>query len=86
MDEAGIFVESSNCRTGKAFRTVRVNEPGPYSKTEKWNIMMGISGEEGTVQHPSRRWRILWLEGGTIIQRIIDFIQIVLDDIGPLVC
>ena len=35
LDECGVFVESVNRKDGKSFRSVRVNEPGPYSKSEK---------------------------------------------------
>ena len=81
-DEAGVFLETSDRGNGKAHKTVRVISRGPYSKTEKWNLMMGISGEEGGVENPSRRWRTLWLRGGTTIERVLEFVNVVLEDIG----
>ena len=83
IDEAGVFLETADRNSGKAFSGVRVSSSGPYSKTEKWNIIMGISGEEGTMQNPSRRWRMLWLRGGTTIEKVITFITMILNDIGP---
>ena len=82
VDEAGIFLESSARRNGKAHSTVRVVSRGPYSKTEKWNLMMGVSGEEGTPQNPSRRWRTMWLRGGTTIERVLEFLNVVLAELG----
>ena len=81
-NEAGVFLETSNRGTGKAHKTVRVISRGPYSKTEKWNLMLGVSGEEGGVENPSRRWRTLWLRGGTTIVRVLEFVNLVLADIG----
>ena len=76
-DEAGIYLESSNRTQGKSHKTVRVIARGPYSKTQKWNLMMGICGEEGDPQNPSRRWRTMWLRGGTTIVRVLEFVNVV---------
>ena len=47
-------------------------------RDRKLNIIMGISGnDEGD------RWYDLWEEGGTTNERFIDFIQRILNDIGP---
>ena len=81
-DEAGIFLETVNRNNGKAHKTVRVVSRGPYSKTQKWNVMMGISGEDAENQVPSRRWRTRWVQGGTTIERVIEFVTIVLNSIG----
>ena len=83
LDECGIFLETANRSTGKAYVGVRVNEKGPYSKSEKWTLLMAISGEVGTPEAPSRRWRSLWLDGGTTNDRFLPFIQEILDDLGP---
>ena len=82
IDEAGIFLESADRGEGKAYTGVRINTGGPYSKTEKWNIIMGISGEDGNAAIPARRWRMLWLRGGTTIQKVMQFVTLILDDIG----
>jgi len=82
FDQCGIFIETANRTRGKKYVGVRVNEPGPYSKTEKWTLQLGVCGENGNANHPSRRWSMLWTEGGTTIDRVIDFIQQILNDIG----
>ena len=82
IDEAGIFLETADRSAGKAYVGVRVSSGGPYSKTEKWNLIMGISGEEGTAEQPSRRWRMLWLQGGTTTQKVMQFVSMILNDIG----
>ena len=82
IDEAGIFLETADRQAGKAYKNVRVCSGGPYSKTEKWNIIMGVSGEEGNPQNPSHRWRMLWLQGGTTIKRVVHFVTMILGDIG----
>ena len=83
LDECGIFVETANRKHGKAYVGVRVKEPGPYSKSEKWNLLLAICGENGQIGAPSRRWRKLWLDGGTTNDKMIAFIREILDDIGP---
>lgn len=82
LDECGIFVETANRTRGKEYVGVRVKEPGPYSKTEKWSLLLAICGEDETVNQPSRRWSMLWAEGGTMVDRMIEFIQLILNDIG----
>jgi hypothetical protein len=83
LDECGIYFATAERTMGKAYIGVRVREPGPYSRTEKWNLLMAISGaavENGGLA--ARRWRNLWLEGGTTIERMVSFLQEILDDIG----
>ena len=46
LDEAGIFVETANRKTGKAYIGIRVREEGPYNHSEKWNLTMAICGDE----------------------------------------
>ena len=60
-----------------------MNEPGPYSKTEKWNFLMAVCGEEGVLGNPSRRWMKIWTEGGTTLEKFYEFIEEILMDIGP---
>lgn len=78
-DECGIFMLLCARRRGKAYIGCRVNEEGPYSRSEKWNFLMAVSGERGTHQAPSRRWTKMWLEGGTTLERFSEFIIEVLD-------
>ena len=83
LDECGIFVETSNRARGKQCVGVRVKEPSPYSKSEKWSLSLAICGEDGDENQPSRRWSDLWTEGGTTVDKMLDFLQHVLDDVGP---
>ena len=82
LDECGIFMETANRKHGKSYVGLRVNEPGPYSKTEKWNLLMAVCGEEGQYGAPSRRWTRLWLEGGTTVEVKYEFFYEILEDIG----
>ena len=45
LDEAGVFVETANRKSGKAYFGFRVREEGPYNHSEKWTITMAISGD-----------------------------------------
>ena len=64
--------------------SIRVGEAGQYSREgEKCNLLLAICGERGTVQQPSRRWRNIWLEGGTTVERMIAFVQEILNSLGP---
>lgn len=83
LDECGIFLESTDRQHGKAYSGVRVEAPGPYSKTDKWNMAMAICGENGGPGRPSRRWNRMWLDGGTTTERVVNFVHDILQDIGP---
>ena len=83
LDECGLFVETANRKHGKSYVGLRVREPGPYSKSEKWNLLMAICGEDGVQGSPSRRWTKLWLEGGTTVDRMMEFVLEILEDLGP---
>lgn len=83
LDECGIFVESANRKHGKSYIGCRVKEPGPYSKSEKWNLLLAISGERAVPGRPSPRWRKIWLDGGTTVDKMIEFITEILTDLGP---
>ena len=82
LDECGIFVETANRKHGKAYLGHRVKEPGPYSKSEKWNLLLAICGEDGIIGAPSQRWKMTWLDGGTTVDKMLQFIQEILQDIG----
>ena len=81
-DQAGIFLETVNRSGGKAHKTVRVVSRGPYSKTQKWNVMLGVSGAAPQGQVLSPRWRTRWTQGGTTIDRVLEFLNVVIGDIG----
>ena len=83
LDKCGIFLKTANRSTGKAYVGAHTNEKGPYSKSEKWALLMAISGEVGTPEPPSMRWRSLWLDGETTNDRYLSFIQEILQDLVP---
>ena len=78
LDEAGIFVETANRSTGKAFIGVRVREEGPYNHSEKWTLTMAISGDED-----GDRWLDFEKKSGTTVTDCYDFIRRIIEDIGP---
>jgi hypothetical protein len=78
LDECGLFVETADRSIGKAFVGKRVKQEGNYQKSEKWTLLLAIAGSAA-----AERWGDMWLEGGTTGNRMITFIQRVLDDIGP---
>ena len=78
MDECGIELSTANRTIGKSLIGYRVTQTGPYSKTTKYNLLLAISGDS-TSPH---RWRDIWTGEGTTGQRMIAFIQQIIDDIG----
>jgi transposase len=78
LDECGVFVETADRKIGKSYIGVRVKQGGPYSKSDKWTLLMAIAGDPN-----GQRWRKQWLEGGTTNDKMIEFIQEILDSIGP---
>ena len=78
LDECGVFVETANKHIGKANIGSRVRQAGNYSKSEKWTLLLAVAGSLA-----AERWRLMWLEGGTTGDRMIEFIEIILNDIGP---
>lgn len=83
LDEAGLFLESSNRGRGKAHLIRRVREVGPYGHSEKLNILVAILGEDPAPGQSARRWVETWTEGGTTIVRFLAFILRILVSIGP---
>ena len=83
LDEAALFVESSNRSRGKAHLSRRVREVGPYGHSEKLNILCAICGEDPQPGRSSRRWVETWSEGGTTITRFLAFVRRILQSIGP---
>ena len=82
LDQCGVFLETADRPGGKAFVGVRVCDFGPYGKEEKSNLMLAICGEEGNAGNPLRRWRTVWNDGGTTIDKILEFLQEILDELG----
>ena len=82
LDEAALFVESSNRSRGKAHLCRRVREVGPYGHSEKLNILCTVCGEDALPGTASRRWVDTWTQGGTTIQRFLSFINRIIQSIG----
>lgn len=83
LDEAAIFAETCNRGQGKAYLSRRVRDIGLYGHSQKTTILVAISGEPAIPGQPSRRWIETWEQGGTTIERMRDFLQRMLNDIGP---
>ena len=83
LDQCGVFfLESADRPGGKAFVGVRLRDFGPYNKGEKSNLMLAICGEDGNDGQPSCRWRMVWNDGGTTIEKMLEFLQEILDELG----
>lgn len=78
LDECGVELSTANRDIGKAYIGKRVKQAGLYSKTDKWNLLLAISGDPN-----ARRWRDIWTGEGTTGNRMILFIARILNDIGP---
>jgi len=78
LNECGLFVETAARGFGKCYIGKRVNEEGPYSKSEKWTLLLAISGDPD-----DQRWKKIWADGGTTNDRMVDLIEEILEDIGP---
>ena len=76
LDECGIFLQTADRHIGKAAIGCRVREAGPYAKTEKYNLLLAISGSQ-----EARRWSMTWLVGGTTNDKMIEFVTIILSDL-----
>ena len=79
LDEAGIYLNETNCKYGKSAVGGRSREVGTYIRERKLNILLAISGDE----NEGDRWYDLWEEGGTTNEKFFQFIQRIIDDIGP---
>ena len=77
IDEAGIFVETSNRKSGKQYIGVRVREEGPYNHTQKYTLTMAIEGDPS-----GDRWFDLEQKSGTTIADFYSFVERILDSIG----
>ena len=45
-------------------------------------MLLEICNKEGNENQPSRRWSQMWTEGGTTVDKMLEFLQHILDDIG----
>ena len=79
LDECGIELSTAERGIGKAYVGKRVKQAGLYSKTDKYNLLLAISGDGVT----NSRWRDIWTGEGTTGERMIAFIQRIINDLGP---
>ena len=79
IDEAGFFLQTANRSYGKAYTDVRVRQPGNYGHSEKWTLIMAVAGRPG----PNDRYAEFTRRPGTDIVTFANFIQAVLNRIGP---
>jgi hypothetical protein len=78
MDECGVELATADRSIGKAYIGKRVKQSGLYSKSDKWTLLLAISG------HPNgRRWQNLWTGEGTTGDRMVSFLTMILEQLGP---
>ena len=78
LDESGFEMSTADRGIGKAYVGKRVKQSGLYSRTEKWTLLLAISGDP-----TGERWLDYWTGEGTDALRMIDFLRYVIADIGP---
>ena len=78
LDECGVFVETADKHIGKAYVGNRVRQEGNYQKSEKWTLLLAVAGSAA-----AERLQMMWLEGGTTGDKMIEFIELILNAIGP---
>ena len=76
-DKAGIFVETANRKSGKAYIGVRVREEGPYNHSDKYTLTLAISGDIA-----GERWLDFERKAGTTVNDCYEFILVILVSIG----
>ena len=79
LDECGFELKSADRGIGKAYVGKRCKQSGLYSKTEKYNLLLAISGDPVN----ALRWRDIWTAEGTTGDRMVGFIKKIIGDIGP---
>ena len=80
VDEAAIELTGINPNRGKSVEGQRVRDQGPYSKVEKVNLMLAICGD---LLLPER-WTDMWDQGGTTVDRLLNFLRRVIDDLAQV--
>ena len=78
VDEAGCELATAEKKIGKSYVGKRVQQSGLYSRSDKWTLLLGISGDNN-----GDRWLDLWTGEGTNAKRMISFIRRIVHDIGP---
>ena len=78
LDECGVCSITADRHTVKAVIGERVTQAGNYQKGGKHTLLLAVSGSA-----QAERWADIWLVGGTTNDRMCDFIEGILNDIGP---
>ena len=81
LDECVVELQTANRNIGKAYVGKRVNQNGLYHKSTKYNLLLAILSEMARVQDGHRRE--IWTGEGTTGERMVNFVQMIIDDIGP---
>ena len=77
-NDSAIFVETANCKAGKAPIGTRVRQSGPYNHTEKFTLTLAISGDAY-----GKGWADFEWKSGTTVDDCYNFILRILESIGP---
>ena len=77
LDEAAVYVETANRSDGKAYIGVRVREEGPYNHSNKFTLTAAIAGNAA-----GDRWFQLEKKAGTTVIDFLDFVRMIIDEIG----
>ena len=80
LDEYGAELSTADRKIGKVYLGVRCKQSGLYSKTEKLNLLLAISGDDDNPM----RWRDIWTGEGTTGIRMADFIRRIIKDLAAL--
>lgn len=78
LDEAGFKVEQTTSRYGYAARQWRCTDTGVYGHGKRVNLLLAICGDPNLAM----RWCDCWTDGGTTLERFIEFIDMILDDLA----
>lgn len=82
LDEAGIYPNETNRKYGKSVAGNQCREVGTYVRDSKLNILMAVAGEDDE-DGISDRWYDLWEDGGTTNERFYEFVERIINGIGP---
>jgi hypothetical protein len=79
IDECGVYLEVTNRGYGKTYIGQRADEAGIYNRVgEKLNLLLAVSADP----NDPRRWSMMWIGGGTTIERYEEFMNVILDDLN----
>jgi hypothetical protein len=76
FDEAAFYLTTANRSSGKAYINCRVREHGPYGHSERYNMLLAVSGGQDGL-----RWLEFTKENANLLT-VSDFIERILNEIG----